>query len=427
MSNALTSSRRSLSPFWLLCILTGLNLFNYLDRYVLNAVRTPIAKEFHISYTASGVMMTVFMVGYFITAPFFGYLGDRFSRKWLIAFGIFVWSLGTIMTGFAATFTMLLAFRILVGVGEASYATISPSLISDTFGPEKRNNALTIFYVAIPVGSALGYVLGGDISAVWGWRHAFILAGLPGLFLALILLPFPEVRRGQSELAEGHAVTKPSWQQYFELFKNPRYQLVVWGYVAYTFAMGAFAAWGPTFLEEAHGLSTAQADRFLGGTLVIAGLLGTFVGGFAATAWHKRNRAAYAWVLACSILSAVPAAFAAFLVKDTMWSMVFLASAMFLLFLGTGPVNTLIIETVPLNLRASAMALSIFMIHLFGDLWSPLIVGGLADLSSLNKAVLILPLVLAIGGAFWTSLALTYRQPGSAQTAEPASAQNLSM
>src|SRR5204863_1292199 len=113
----------------------------------------------HISDGQVGRIVTTFMLGYFVTSPFFGYLGDRSSRKWLIAGGIFVWSLGTVLTGFAATFAMLLAFRVLVGVGEASYATISPSLISDSYPPQKRNNALTIFYAAIPVGAALGNIL----------------------------------------------------------------------------------------------------------------------------------------------------------------------------------------------------------------------------------------------------------------------------
>ena len=187
--------RKQLTPFWMLTILTGLNLLNYLDRSVLSAVRTPLAAEFGLNYGDSGRLVTAFMIGYFVTSPFFGYLGDRVPRKWLIALGIFVWSLGTVLTGFASGFVMLLMFRVLVGLGEASYATISPSLLSDTFGPARRNNALTIFYVAIPVGSALGYILGGQVSSHWGWRHAFIWAGVPGLLLALVLLPFAEIGR----------------------------------------------------------------------------------------------------------------------------------------------------------------------------------------------------------------------------------------
>jgi MFS transporter, Spinster family, sphingosine-1-phosphate transporter len=400
--------RKPLAPFWVLFILTGLNLLNYLDRYVLNALRTPIANEFHIDYGPSGRMVTAFMVGYFVTSPFFGYLGDRLSRKWLVAFGIFVWSLGTMLTGYAQTFGMLLAFRVLVGLGEASYATISPSLISDSFGPAKRNNALTIFYVAIPVGSALGYLLGGEISSNWGWRYAFIWAGLPGLLLATVLLPFPELRRGQADLNAGETVTKPTLRDYARLFSNGNYQLVVWGYVGYTFALGAFAFWGPTFLETIHSLSTAHADRFFGGVLVVAGLVGTLVGGFAATAWHKRNPAGYAWLLAASVLLAAPVAFMAFRCVSTSAAMCLLAVAMFLLFLSTGPVNTLILESVPVNLRASAMALSIFLIHMFGDMWSPEIVGRLADAwnHDLRKAVMVLPAVLLVAGALWLTLAL---------------------
>src|SRR5215831_288416 len=206
--------RKQLTPSWLLFILTGLNLLNYLDRSILNAVRTPLAKEFGIGYGDSGRTVTAFMIGYFVTSPFFGYLGDRFPRKWLIAFGIFVWSLGTLLTGFAAGFGLLLLFRVLVGLGEASYATISPSLISDAFSPAKRNNALTIFYVAIPVGSALGYLLGGEISERWSWRHAFIWAGIPGLVLAVILLPFRDPERGQADLKAGETVAKPTAGDY---------------------------------------------------------------------------------------------------------------------------------------------------------------------------------------------------------------------
>jgi sugar phosphate permease len=152
----------------------------------------------------------------------------------------------------------------------------------------------------------------------------------------------------------------------------------------------------------------AQADEFFGAVLVVAGLVGTLIGGFAATAWQKRNRAGYAWTLGLSVLAAVPLAFGAFLAGSTFWSMTFLATAMFFLFLSTGPINTLVLETAPVNLRASAMAVCIFTIHLFGDMWSPEIVGRLADSSggNLQKAVLILPAALIVAAALWLALAL---------------------
>ena len=406
---------RQLSPFWTLFILTGLNLFNYFDRFVLQAVLPSLQSELKIGDGEAGGIATAFMIGYFVTSPFFGYLGDRGSRKWLIAAGIFVWSLGTVLTGFASTWLVLLSFRVLVGVGEASYATISPSYISDTFSREKRNNALTIFYVAIPVGAALGSIFGGMISAKYGWRQAFIWAGAPGLLLAVALLPFNEPQRGAAEAGprQLESVSKPTARDVFRLFRIPEYFLVVAGYAAYTFALGAFGHWASTFLNRVHGLEEAAASKFFGEVLAVAGLCGTMIGGFAATRWQKRNRAGYAWTLGLSVLAAVPVSAAAFLVSDRVTAMTCLAVAMFLLFLSTGPVNTLILETVPVNLRASAMAASIFSIHLFGDMWSPTIVGMLSDQwNNLQKAVLILPVALLVCAAFWIGLALRMRRLG---------------
>jgi MFS family permease len=394
---------RKLSPAWTLAILTGLNLFNYLDRYVLSAVLAPLQKDLHINDGDAGRIMTAFMIGYFVTSPFFGYLGDRFPRKWLIAGGIFVWSIGTVLTGFAATFGVLLGYRVLVGLGEASYATISPSLISDNYETKRRNNALTIFYVAIPVGAALGSIIGAQIAEHYTWRDAFIWAGAPGLVLALVLLPFKEPERGGKDGTKTSET--PTVKDILNLVRIPDYMLVVAGYCAYTFALGAFGLWGPTFLVRVHNVPVANAGSFFGAVLVISGLVGTLIGGFAATRWQKRDPAGYAWTLALSVLAAVPFVVAAFMLKETWASMASLAVAMFLLFLCTGPVNTLIIETVPVNLRSSAMALSIFAIHLFGDMWSSEIVGRLADhWNNLRTALMILPGALLIGGVLWLAL-----------------------
>ncbi len=401
-------TQRRLSPPWTLFILTGLNLFNYIDRYVLSAVLPSLQADLHLGDAEAGRLVTSFMVGYFLSSPLFGYLGDRAPRKWLIAAGIFAWSLGTVLTGLAGAFLTLLFYRVLVGLGEASYATISPSLISDVYGPEKRNNALTIFYVAIPVGAALGNIWGGLISAEFGWRSAFILAGAPGLLLAFLLLPFEEPRRGEKDIpAEGGI---PRAGDIFKLLGIPDYRLVVAGYIAYTFALGAFGLWGPSFLHRVHGLPQQSAATFFGMVLVVAGILGTFLGGFTASAWRRRNPAAYGWLLGLSALAAVPVSFSALLVENILISQALLALSMFLLFLPTGPINTLILETVPVNQRASAMALSIFMIHLFGDMWSPEIVGHLSDYwGSLQKAVLILPAALLVCAFFWLALAIRGR------------------
>jgi predicted MFS family arabinose efflux permease len=397
------------SPVGLLCVLTGINLFNYLDRYVLNAVRTPMAAEFGVSYGDSGRLFTAFMIGYFLTSPFFGYLGDRISRRLLIILGVLVWSGGTVLTGAAHGFGMLLFYRAMVGVGEASYATLSPTLISDSWPRAARNNALTLFYTAIPVGSAMGYILGGEVAAYAGWRYAFFWAGAPGLLLALMLLLVHEPGRGESDARGDTRPPPPGPGDVLRLFCNVEYSLVVWGYVAYTFALGAFAFWGPTFFERVHGLSLARADTFFGGTIIVTGLAGTLLGGFIATWWQRRTPAGYALMLGASVLLSAPLALFGLTVSNTAAAMGLLAAAIFLLFFCTGPVNTVILEAVPVNVRASAMALSIFMIHLFGDMWSPEIVGRIADHlhRDLQKAVLILPAFLLVAALLW--LALAYR------------------
>lgn len=395
---------RALTPRQTLFILTGLNLFNYFDRYVLSAVLPSLQKELSITDAQAGHLATIFMLGYFVTAPFFGWLGDRTSRKWLIAGGILVWSAATVMTGFAGTLMTMMLWRAMVGVGEASYATVSPAWLSDVYPKEKRNNALTLFYTAIPVGAALGTVVGAAIATSQGWRHAFVWAGAPGLLLALLLLPFKEPERSTDGEAGGHQL--PGFKDIVQLLKRADYNLSVWGYTAYTFALGAMSHWGPTFLHRAHGMSEADVGKFFGPMLVVAGLGGTLVGGLAATAWRKRHRSGYAGVLAASMVLGAPAAWLAFTLPDRTASMSALAVSMFCCFLGTGPINTLILESAPAILRASAMAGSIFIIHLFGDLWSPTIVGQLSDhWGHLNTALLILPVALLIAGVLWGTLA----------------------
>lgn len=410
-------------PLWpvaTLMALTGLNLLDYLDRQILAAVLTPVKEELHLTDAQLGSVGAAFMLGYFLTAPIFGWLGDRWPRKWLIAAGVLVWSLGTVFSGQAHGFVSLVCFRVLVGFGEASFGTISPGWIADLFPPGRRNNAISIFYLAIPIGSALGYIFGGIMAARYGWRPAFLWAGAPGLLLAFTLFWFREPERGASDVA-GTGVPAPPvktgrFRFYRDLLHYPAYLLVIAGYVAQTFAMGGFAFWAPTFLHRIHGMGLASAGTFFGGSLVLTGLTATLLGGFLATAWQRRTGTGYAWVLLISAVGAAPAAFAAFALHDLAAAKFALIVCMFLLFLSTGPVNTLILETVPILMRARAMAASIFMIHMFGDLWSPQLVGTLSDRwDDLRLAVLwVLPVALIVSALFWGWLlqhTRTARQP----------------
>jgi MFS family permease len=402
-------------PLASLAMLTGLNLLDYLDRQLLAAVLPPLQQELGLHDEQAGTIGTAFMLGYFLTSPIFGYLGDRWPRRWLIAAGVFVWSLGTLLSGHAHGFSMLIFFRVLVGFGEASFGTISPGWIADLFSPARRNNAISWFYLAIPVGSALGYILGGWIAAHYGWRAAFLFAGYPGLLFAFLLFLLREPARGATEPAEkadASGAAPVGWRVYLELLTFPRYVLVILGYVAQTFAMGGFSFWAPTFLVRVHHMELAAAGGFFGEALVITGLVATLGGGYLATMWQRKTGTGYAWVLALSSLGTAPVAFAAFTLPDPGQAKAALGVSMFLLFLCTGPVNTLILETVPVRMRASAVAASIFSIHMFGDLWSPKFVGYLSDRwGDLQRACLwALPGALVVSAAFWCWLVATERR-----------------
>ena len=285
------NEKKPLRPVASLMVLTGLNLLDYLDRTILGAVLPPLRAELNLSYEQAGTIGTAFMLGYFVTSPLFGYLGDRFSRRWLIAAGVFVWSFGTLMSGHAHDYVLLLLFRVLVGFGEASFGTLSPGWIADLFPARQRNNAITIFYFAIPVGSAIGYLLGGWIAVRYGWRAAFLFAGYPGLFLAFIIFLLREPGRGASDdrPAVRADARRHGWGVFRKLLKFPRYVLVVVGYTAQTFAMGGFQIWAPSFLVEVHRMELDNAAFFFGASLAAAGLVATLAGGFMATRWQTHG------------------------------------------------------------------------------------------------------------------------------------------
>jgi MFS family permease len=397
-----------------LAILSGLNMLNYLDRYVMSAVLTPLQTSLGLDDAAGGWAASAFMLGYFISAPFFGYLGDRLPRKYLMLGGVIIWSLATAASGVAQNFAQLFAIRMVVGVGEACFVTMGPSWISDCFASTRRNTALTLFYVAIPFGSAIGFTLGGWFAQRGDWRGAFVYAGLPGVLLALLLLTLREPRRGESDGAG--VVPLPKAREVAGLLGNLRYNLLIWGYAAQTFSIGAFGVWGPTFLHREHGMGLESSSTFFGAILAGSGLLATLIGGWLGNLLKRRTPAGYAWVMALSLVLAVPLCFFALMVGNTPLSLIGLGASMFLLFLPTGPIASQMFEIVPVHLRASAMAVCTFIIHLFGDLGSPTIVGRISTAThSLRSGVLILPAVLLVGAVFWGLLVRGVRQPAGLQ------------
>jgi MFS family permease len=337
-----------------------------------------------------------------LTSPVFGALGDKRSRPTLIALGVAIWSAATVLAGFARTYLALFLSRAAVGIGEAAYGTISPSLLADYFPKVQRGRVFAIFFAAIPIGSALGYVLGGLVDQLWGWRAAFYVAGAPGLLLALLCLKLRDPPRGQHDEAAHVAPSGSVIAVWRDLLGNVPYALTVLGYAAYTFALGGMAIWMPTFLERVRHLPPEQAKVQFGAIVVVTGFIGTFAGGWLGDWLLKRTRQAYLWVSGIATLLALPAGLLAFLAPTPAGYMTGLVAAEILMFASTGPINSAIVNLVAPGERASAVALSIFAIHLAGDVPSPLLIGALSDAFSLQSAVMVVPVAILLSGLIWS-------------------------
>lgn len=379
-----------------LAILTAINLLNYIDRFVFPAVSESIKRSsLHPTDFEIGLGSTAFLLVYLLAAPFFGAVGDRASRtRWMSA-GILLWSVATALGGLARTMPELLGARALVGVGEAAYSAISPAILADYFSERTRGRAFAIYFAATPVGAALGYAVGGFVGGHWGWREAFFVAGAPGLVMAWFVLHMRAPAARASARAQGVV------RKYLLLLENPQYRLTVLGYTAYTFATGGIGAWMPVFLQRTHGLSGAVANAQLGGMLVVSGLVGSLGGGWIGDRMLRRWREAYLWLSGVTTLLAAPLAWIALTTPNTTVYLVTLFAAELLIFTCTAPINSKLIDMVPAGMRAAAMALCIFCIHLLGDVPSPALIGVISDRSSIREGVMVIPVAVIVSGAIW--------------------------
>jgi len=393
-----------------LAVLTLINLFNYLDRWIVAALAESMKhSELQLSDTQLGSLMTGFIIVYMIAAPLFGSLGDARSRTRLLSLGVAIWSVATALAGLATSYASLFAARAAVGVGEAAYGTISPALLADYFPRARRGRVFAVFFAAIPIGSALGYIVGGLVDHYFGWRQAFFVAGVPGLVLAALALRLYDPPRGAQDAADGtgggaHAVSLGGAARaaYAALIRNRPYVLTVLGYAAYTFAIGALAFWTPAFLERTRGIAKAHATVQFGAVVVVTGFIGTYAGGWIGDYFLRVSRQAYLWVSGLVTLAAAPLTLVALASPRPAVYWTAIVAAELCLFASTGPINSAIVNLVSPHMRATAVALSIFTIHLLGDVPSPSLVGLLSDARSLGEAVLIIPLAVLVGGIIWT-------------------------
>ncbi len=414
-----------------LVLLTALNFVNYIDRYILPGVQEQVKHEFHLSDQQIGSLTLWFMLAYMLSAPITGWLGDRFPRKPMIVIAALFWGSINLLTAFVHTYDSLNLRHAALGIGEASFGIFAPSLLADFYDPDQRNRVLTIFNIAIPVGAALGYLVGGTVGERFGWRTSFVVSAVPAIVIAILIALFMrEPKRGastggmdarNSDGSGGEGKAKLKKDTLLSLVKNPAYITIVLGYAAVTFTIGGMSWWMPSFLQRMDGRSQTSASFLMGAITVVSGLGGTIVGGVLAQRWSRRTPKALYLVPALSAALAIPPGLLCFF-GPRPFTIPALAVAIFLIFLGTGPVNAASINAVRPEIRAAALAGQLFIIHALGDAISPRIIGAISDRSNLGVglgstlvALVIAAIIFTIGARFAPPLS-----PSNATTATAA-------
>jgi MFS family permease len=412
-----------------LILLLAINLFNYLDRQVLAAVVPNIRAELFSpakSQAASedqslpmrfvhwlqgafglgdnaliGSLQMVFIFSYMIFAPIFGVLAERRSRWVLVGIGVILWSLASGASGVARNFGVLFFTRCFVGIGEGGYGPVAPTMISDLYPVKVRGSVLAWFYMAIPVGGALGYVLGGLVDSALGWRWAFYLVVPPGVLLGLWCFFMRDPPRGQAD-ATTASDRRPRWRDRAVLLKTPSYILDTMGMAAMTFAVGGIAFWMPDYIfAKCEGQMTLAAVNIIfGAIVVVSGLAATLLGGIAGDRLRPRFPGSYFLVSGAAMLVAFPLVYLVTVTPFPLaWVLVF--GGVFCLFFNTGPTNTILANVTHPSVRASGFAINILIIHALGDAISPLVMGAINDSSSMDTAIQAVSVVILAGGLLW--------------------------
>ncbi len=404
-----------------LLILTSLNLLDYLDRYLIAALGSLVKKEMNLSDSAFGFLGTAFFWVYFFSAPIFGYLGDRWDRRRLMAGGAALWSVITSLTFWVGSYPALVATRGLVAVGEASFSTLAPAYFADTLPQGQRARALGLFYLALPIGTAMAYLVGALVGSRWGWRPAFLIAGFPGLIMAVLIYRLPWTGGPRLTPSLGKVAGKISpFALAWGLWRIPTIRRVTLGFGMITFTLGGLAFWMPRYLEMAKGLTLARANLILFGCVTVGGGLGTIIGGYLGDRLLAYTKKAPIWVSGGSVILALPLSAALIFSAQPSIYIPALAGATFLLFMNPGLLTTVVVSVAGPRCRAQAVALTIVVIHLVGDVPSPFLIGWVSDLGGLRWGVSLT--MTALAAAALLVLSALPHLPTDLEAAEPPTA-----
>jgi MFS family permease len=392
-----------------LAVMVGINFLNYLDRYVPAVAGPLIQKEFHLSDTATGFLGTAFLIVYAVSAVPMGIWADRWVRRTIVGIGATIWSIATVLTAFSQNFLHLFIGRAIVGIGEASYYPAGTSLLSDYFPKETRARAFAIWNVGTALGIAVGFAGGGLIARTYGWRAAFLLTSVPGLIFAVLAFRLREPLRGAAEKLgpKVEQVADATLSNFLGLLRNPTLMASITSQAALFFVLAANAYWLPFFLNRRFHLDVAGAGVVAGGVLVVGGLIGPLLGGWLAHRWGRRYEGADFMVgILGFVLAAIFVTLGILAPTLTLFLPMFFLGVLSL-YLYAGPFSAISQNVVIPSLRASAVTMTLFIAHVFGDSYSPLAVGFLSDrLGGLEPALLITSPTLLLVAAGVAALGL---------------------
>lgn len=399
----------------LVLLLTLVNILNYLDRNLVQAVRPALDAEWRLSQAESGFLVSAFVIGYAFFSPVAGVLAHRLHRPRLLALGVAIWSLGTCATGIAPSQLLFTLARITVGIGESLFVTVAATYLRDLLvDPVRITRAFSLFYAAIPIGSALGYVVGGWVASRASWQTAFFVGGVPGFLCLPFLWRLPAVAAETPHDRGAHEKGGSHWYALAQVFHYPAAIGIIAGYVANTFALAGIAA-NVASHGTSLGFSLEQVGTRFGITLVVSGLLGTVGGGwlssFIAGRFQSRERA---MLLFCAITAGIscPLLLAALETPSKELFIFLCFVAELFIFAGTAPVNSLLVTVVPPSLVGATQGLSIAAINLLGSFLAPLMVGLIADSFSLRWGLHLCTIALALSGIVWFVTAKGLRRRG---------------
>jgi MFS family permease len=393
-----SSSRYALYVFW---VMFSINLLNYLDRYLFIGASNRVAKELGFGLDGVGYLTSAFLIVYTLGTIPLGIWADRTNRKDVVAVCVAVWSAATALTALANNFVTLFLSRMVLGIGEAGYFPAGTALMSDYFNREKRSRIMSWWSTGQYIGLMIGFVIGGLVTKAslpsGTWRYAFLIVGIPGLIVAFIAWRLREPRRNQadeesfaleeqvlsSEVAApepSHAVPTNVLSQFGALMRIKTLVVLIVMQVFAFFVLGVNVTFLPIYLQQKDTLnfSSDSAGTFSGAVIVLAGIVGVVIGGYLADILNRRHPGARVLVCGIGFLLSAPAFAFAITSRELTVFTIFFVITVILLSIYNGPSTAATQDVVPSSLRASAVAVSLLLAHLFGDAFAPSLVGFLA-------------------------------------------------